>query len=119
MIDTTDSYETPLKPSDEREYQQWRMAIGMTRDNGFNMSDDGTGNDYDLRGFFKKYGPVAHTQGQHFTDEFKKPNHQTFSDQSKYSKGNTQGGSWKGDTFVPSSWNLGVQMVNKTFKQGQ
>ena len=61
--------------------------------------------DYDLRGFFKKYGPVDVNVkgGQHFTDEFKLPNHATFSDQSVYATGAARAlaGHWEGDTYVP------------------
>ena len=53
------------------------------------------GADYDMKGYQEKYGvPVVRTPGQHYTDEFKYPNHMTFSDQSKYSTPQQQGGRW-------------------------
>jgi len=51
--------------------------------------------DYDMAGYQQKYGlPVMRMPGQHFSDEFKYPNHMTFSDQSKYSTPEQQGGRW-------------------------
>jgi hypothetical protein len=51
--------------------------------------------DYDMAGYQEKHGqPVMRTPGQHFSDEFKYPNHMTFSDQSKYSTPEQQGGRW-------------------------
>ena len=53
------------------------------------------GADYDMKGYQEKYGvSVVRTPGQHYTDEFKYPNHMTFSDQSKYSTPQQQGGRW-------------------------
>lgn len=49
---------------------------------------------YDYKGFYNKYGDVDMTKGQHFTDEFKRPGHPTFSNQSKYSNTTTPGGDW-------------------------
>lgn len=49
--------------------------------------------DYDLRGWFAKSGKVA--ENGHLTDEFKKPNHPTFSDGSIYhGKDGNEGGRW-------------------------
>src|SRR5262245_39669562 len=49
--------------------------------------------DYDLRGAFKS-GAAADERG-HLTDQFKKPNHPTFSDQSQYhGHGGLEGGHW-------------------------
>jgi hypothetical protein len=52
------------------------------------MSDD-----YDLEGYKKKYGEPP--KGQHLTDEFKRPNHITFSDESIYHSNETPGGKWE------------------------
>lgn len=94
---------TKLEPKQETAYQDWLQKIGMTREKGMNMTPDGTGVDYDMRGYFAKYGATPHADGQHFTDEFKLPNHPTFSDQSNFAKGDNAkfAGHWNGDTFVP------------------
>jgi hypothetical protein len=98
---------TKLSADQETQYRGWLDKIGMTQGKGFNLDGNFTGRDYDLRGFFKKYGPVAVNVagGQHFTDEFKLPNHATFSDQSQYAAGNWKqfAGHWTGDTYVPSA----------------
>lgn len=92
-----------LKPMDEAKYRTWMRAIGHTPENGMAVSPNLTGHDYDYRGFFQKYGPVNVDSGQHLTDEFKLPNHPTFSVESKYATGPyaRYAGSWQGDRFVP------------------
>jgi hypothetical protein len=67
--------------------------------------------DYNLAAYIAKYGVPDQSKGQHLTDEFKLPNHMTFSDQSVYSNPNVQGGKWEqggADTwaFTPSSFNM-------------
>jgi hypothetical protein len=83
-LDYTDKYNTQLSPADEQKYQAWAKSLGP----------QGSTYDYDLRGAYKA-GAGQATNG-HFTDQFKKPNHPTFSDQSQYSGVNgQQGGSWQ------------------------
>lgn len=54
--------------------------------------------DYDLSGYLDKYKTLPdQSQGQHLTDEFKLPNHITFSTDSIYSNKNTPGGTWSKD----------------------
>lgn len=64
--------------------------------------------DYDMVGWElknggKRLGPLS----GHFTDEFKLPNHPTFSNESKYSNGMFNGGEWlqNGMAFNPSDFN--------------
>ncbi len=97
--DLTDKYNTKLSDADEASYQAWAESSGRKNDTF----------DYDMRGAWKE-GYAADLRG-HFPDTFKKPNHPTFSDESKYhgKDGNT-GGKWGGDdnapTFTPSKTNL-------------
>lgn len=95
---------TTLSADEEQKYRAWLERIGMTRARGYNMDDSYTGDDYDLRGFFEKYGPVDMNVrgGQHFTDEFKLPNHETFSNESRFAVGDATGfaGHWQGDTYI-------------------
>lgn len=61
--------------------------------------------DYDLEGYFNnlKANPI---EGGHLPDAFKKPNHPTFSDQSKFHVPVVQqGGNWEDSTFTPSELN--------------
>lgn len=70
-------------------------------------------NGYDLWGYIKKYGlPVDYLKGKgHLTDEFKLPNHVTFSTDSMYSTEETPGGVWTQDAdkrwhYAPSDFVL-------------
>lgn len=95
---------TYLSPNKEAEYRSWLQKIGQAPGSGYNIDRNWNGTDYDYRGFFDKYGPVDIKHGQHFTDEFKLPNHATFSDQSIYATGQAApyAGSWTDNTYTPS-----------------
>ena len=112
------AFDTELSPEMEKTYREWMDFIGHNQESGMNVSADYTGNDYDYRGFFKKNGPVKIGEGVHFTDEFKKPSHKSFSTESKYSQlgGIRQGGVWRGEDFVPSSFNMLVNAVMRNKK---
>lgn len=83
------------------------QRIGQTNASGQNVNDNFTGGDYDYRGYFKKYGASQKAKGEHFTDEFKLPNHETFSDESIYATGadRLRAGHWNGDSYTPASMN--------------
>lgn len=98
--DLTDQYNTALSPGDEQQFQAWAREKGRERDVA----------DYDLRGAWKANARQA--DNGHLPDTFKKPNHPTFSNESRYSgkDGNTggrwierKGGKW---AFEPSDTNL-------------
>jgi hypothetical protein len=81
--------------------------------------------DYNLVGYLKKYGQPDQSKGQHLTDEFKLPEHPTFSNESIYSAPDLQGGQWKQGgqdlyEFQPSQQNinnLGIQGLLDYFKE--
>ena len=85
-------YNTQLSPEQESQYQKYKASLG----------DQGTDHNYDLRGYWMKQGRFdpAHEAGAHFTDEFKKPNHPTFSIESIYA-GSPDG---QGGTNVAGRW---------------
>lgn len=93
------SFNTNLSKPEEKQFLDWRMKKSPDR-----PLDDGQ--DYDYRGFFKS--GQGQTDNGHFTDQFKKPNHPTFSVESQYSDPSTGtvGGQWVGDNFKPSPYNL-------------
>lgn len=66
--------------------------------------------DYDMPGYVAKYGKPDQSKGQHLTDEFKLPNHMTFSSDSNFSKPGEEGGTWADVMgkwlFYPSNFNL-------------
>lgn len=90
-IATDPRFNTRLSSQEETQFQKWKQRYAP-HDSGY---------DYDLRGAFKSgFTPDAKTG--HWKDEFKKPNHPTFSDQSRYAKAMPErAGSWKGETYVP------------------
>lgn len=99
MADLSEKYNTKLSKEDETLFQQWAATnprLGNTYD-------------YDARGFWKS-GAGAADNG-HGSDEFKKPNHPTFSDESMYhgidgNKGGKWGKNGNKDTFTPSKTNM-------------
>ncbi len=68
-------------------------------------------NSYNYRGYYDKYPKGKGNAVDHWTDEFKTVYHPTFSNESIYSGKKSQynpkgleGGHWKGETFIPASW---------------
>jgi hypothetical protein len=76
-------YNTPLSPQEEGLFQAWAERMGRMGDL----------HDYDLRGAWKANAKAA--MNGHLPDTFKKPNHPTFSDESKYHGADgALGGKW-------------------------
>lgn len=97
-------YDTALTPEQEKQYGAWtatesqRMGRDITRDV----------EDYDLRGLWQSQGGFG--DNGHAPDTYKKPNHPTFSDQSKYHGiDDNVGGHWDNvgekDRFTPGPTN--------------
>lgn len=87
---------TKLTPSEEKGFGAWRATLPPR------LQSDA---DYDLRGFYKKNPTWSLDDPEaHMTDEFKLPNHPTFSNESKYYNEDTApyGGHWMGDVYVPN-----------------
>lgn len=87
--------QTRLQSSQEAAYQQWKATLPPR------LQYEGN---YDLRGFWQKNPNFSVDKpGQHMTDEFKLPNHPTFSDESKYFGPETRhlAGHWNGDVYTP------------------
>lgn len=81
-------FNTELTGGAEKAYQGWHQRT----------SPWDTGEDYDLRGAFAE-GLDRDRRG-HLPDTYKKPNHETFSNESQYAPhGNP--GRWEGDRFIP------------------
>lgn len=98
--DLSDQYNTKLSDKDEAAYQKWATENNRTGDSY----------DYDMRGAWKE--GVKQGDNGHFPDTYKKPNHPTFSDESKYSDKDNKGGKWSKkngrDVFTPGTgkyWN--------------
>lgn len=94
------NFNTALSPEQEASFLEWA--------NKNNRSGDVA--DYDLRGYWLNNGLLG--ANGHLTDQYKKPNHPTFSDQSKYNGaaapfGTFVGGTWdqtgNGYSYTPSA----------------
>jgi hypothetical protein len=86
---------TALSPKDETAYQEWKNTLPKR------LQYEG---DYDLKGFWKKNPKWSPDDPEaHMTDEFKLPNHPTFSDESRYFNEKTKhlAGHWNGNSYIP------------------
>ena len=83
-------YDTELTSEAEKAFQAWRART----------SPHDTGRDYDLRGAFAD-GLDRDGRG-HLPDTYKKPNHETFSDESQYAQfAPAFAGMWNGEQYTP------------------
>ena len=108
----SDPYTTPLEPQEKAAYAAWKAKYAPN-DSGF---------DYDLQGAFKA-GLTPDANG-HFSDRFKKPNHQTFSNESQYAKdAPDKAGRWEGENYIaPASLGNPIQKLSrfgKAFKEAK
>jgi hypothetical protein len=85
--------QTILDPLQETLFQRWAQQSGIK---------DLDQAPYDYRGFFEAHGPVKYKWlADHLPDTWKMHGHETFSQESKYSTGPSDGGMWKGEQFIP------------------
>lgn len=104
QLDWSQQFNTPLSPADKVAYQAWLVSESARRRRDVTKDPQ----DYDLQGYWKDIGRADTTGQGHMTDTFKKPNHPTFSDESKYSGtlapwgGSFQGGKWDDTGYTPS-----------------
>lgn len=107
-LDFTGRYNTPLDATQESQFQNW--AAAQSKVTGRDVASDTY--DYDLRGFWKANPDFSYADpSQHLTDQYKKPNHPTFSTQSQYHNSDNPGGTWsKHDdgtwSFIPGAANM-------------
>lgn len=99
-------YDTAVPKGREAEYRAWKAKY----------APDDSGEDYDLQGAFME-GLAPDPRTGHWPDKYKKPNHPTFSVESKYAVGADANlaGTWDGETYVPNPnavselWNRAVK----------
>lgn len=85
------AYNTILSPKEE-------IAFLMEKQRSPFKDDSGV--DYDYRGFYQKYGNLTpQATNGHLTDEFKLPNHPTFSIESKYYNGQPYAIDWSKEPY--------------------
>ncbi len=102
-----ENYSTKLSAEDEAKYQEWKKQIPER----LQYEDD-----YDLKGYWNEIkdneellneaieAGKSKEDDYHLIDKYKKPTHESFSNESIYSKGDIIGGEWLDDKFVPQSW---------------
>jgi hypothetical protein len=104
-LDFSSQYNTPLNSQQQVAYNVW--AADRLAKTGKDPNRDKY--DYDVNGFFLSGADTA--ANGHGTDQFKKPNHPTFSNESRYhgKDGNT-GGAWMPSgartMYMPSATNM-------------
>lgn len=87
---------TILTPEEETRFRAWARGNGIP-------DVDSPYAHYDYRGYWKAYGEQRMPFGEvHFPDTFKQHGHSTFSVESQYSTGDTDGGHWRGETYIPA-----------------
>jgi len=108
-------YETKLSPQEESKFQIWldnQHKEGKIEKGDYDFyKKNGYGYGYDFRAAFEagEKPQISKVDGKwHWDDIGKKPNHSTFSNQSKYHNvdGNV-GGTWDGEVFTPATKNGG------------
>ena len=110
---TDEEYYNRMERVAQENYRQW----------GFDSPTDAlvhalNDNTYDYRGFYNENPDSSADADTHWPDTYKTVWHPTFSRESKYSgkmsdynpKG-LEGGSWIGDTFIPSWWQRDVKAM--------
>jgi len=110
-------YDTKLTPAQEAKYKLAATKAGRINDTA----------NYDLRGAWLD-NPKSITSTGHLTDKFKKPNHPTFSNDSKYSTSSNPGGTWVSGknnswSFTPSKRQIsragGLSPFKKAFNRNE
>lgn len=108
-LDYSEQFNTTLSPREETKFQDWIAVQSKKtkREIGRDVYD------YDLRGFWKR-NREADLSDAHLSDTYKKPNHPTFSSESKYhGEEGLEGGQWernpdKSWKFTPGPTNLSM-----------
>jgi hypothetical protein len=95
-----DKYNTELTKEETNDFNKW-VAKESKQQGRDIMMDKGA---YDIQGFWKSGDWKNRDADNHGTDTWKKPNHPTFSNQSKYNgEGGWYGGNWTEDAgYQPS-----------------
>jgi LAS superfamily LD-carboxypeptidase LdcB len=115
-----DGEQRMMYPNEEHTFNEAPVTeypMMEAKDGGWlNQYQDGRTSDYDMLGYATHHplGALKHMinpEKFHGTDEYKRPNHMTFSDESKYSNTEHTGGHWSQTpdgkwTFTPTEFNI-------------
>lgn len=104
------NFNTELSPEDTFKYHVWLDDEGSRR--GKDMREEA--NDYDMQGAWKD--GAGQSGNGHYPDTYKKPNHPTFSDQSKYhdTEDTIHGGKWEGGHWGEGEYTPSQKMLDTT-----
>lgn len=98
-----EDYRTQLTADEQKNFDVWAKDM---KSKGFINANDNF-QDYDMQGYWKNEvlnnTDLANGNAQnHFTDKYKMPNHETFSNESMYATGDNAkyAGHWENDKFV-------------------
>ena len=94
--DYTNRYNTPIPPDRRNDFKQWKQQLPEHLQSI---------REYDLQGAYMG-GAEPDPNSGHLTDQWKKPNHPTFSEHSQYSTPETPGGQWTQHPRVPDRWSF-------------
>ena len=92
---------TEAQASTDAGFQEWKKKY----------APNDSGADYDLMGAYK--AGLKPGENGHFSDEFKKPNHPTFSVESKYWKPGLPAGRWENDNYVKMTAPEAIKFVRE------
>lgn len=90
------SYSTALKPEQEQQFSSW-VSQNKKRIGGADVNDPYS--DYDYRGWWLDNKGTPAPEG-HFTDKYKTPYHETFSNESQYAKPEAPTWQQKGNNWL-------------------
>ena len=113
------TFDTILNDEQEVAFKDWYKNISSKLN--INSNPDDYNHGYDYRGYWleNKDNDIDYSAKDfHFPDKYKKPNHETFSNESiyankKYGIDPKTVGYWKNDVFVPGSFN---NLINNSHK---
>lgn len=86
----------PYLAAKDLNFQKWYNTNTLEGKNNIPFSE---GLDYDYYSYYRN-GDYKNYTGGHFPDTYKRPNHETFSDESIYSTPENPGGHWNGNKFT-------------------
>jgi hypothetical protein len=102
---------TPVPENLQPAFRRWLQENGVT-------PEDAARSAYDYQGAF--LAGVTRDVGGHFPDRFKQHGHESFSQESQYSRGVGDGISWDGEVAVPEHIDpahLGLQAIGQRLKK--
>lgn len=100
----------------DKAFQDWYKKVTLEGQRGIPYSDK---LDYDYYSLYRSGNYKQYTPDTHFPDTFKRPGHETFSNESVYSTPENPGGYWQGEQYKPKGkfrkkYQAGGQLTNKS-----